>query len=335
MQQICSPAPRWQNGQRAPQSRRQSHETSLVRRPAFAAKVVVDVVPAALASLVGGFLLTQYQFGRKTVPPTATAQAGPASAEMMQLVRDEHAAIIAYLKAQTAARQKRYAAEDDANAQAAAAAAARVADAAPLPLPQPQPQPLPRRAKRRRRPPPRRLRRASRQRLTTRGRLPLSSRGGAVGAAGDCAGAAAWRRRTDRRGSVRVELSVQPDPRHRGSRRARHPARGVCDRQYPELDRLMGPRLRRRYTEEFDPRAIRRVVVSCPRSERDGRPHEVALAELDPAMTQDVVSGGAMEIEIRQRIPEQQRLSGKVAGRAARERDLYRACPRCHRSVRP
>jgi len=104
-----------------------SHETSLVRR--FAAKVVVDVVPAALASLVVGCLLTQYQFGRKTVPPTATAQAGPASAEMMQLVRDEHAAIIAYLKAQTAAEQKRYAAEDDANAQAAAAAAARVADA--------------------------------------------------------------------------------------------------------------------------------------------------------------------------------------------------------------
>jgi len=102
------------------------HETCLARR--FVAKLLVDVVPAALASLAVGCLLTQYQFGHKTLPPAATAQASPASAEMVQLVRDEHAAILDYLKAQTAAEQKRYAAEDDADAQAIAVAA-QAADA--------------------------------------------------------------------------------------------------------------------------------------------------------------------------------------------------------------
>src|SRR5262249_6706833 len=34
---------------------------------------------------------------------------------------------------------------------------------------------------------------------------------------------------------------------------------------------------------------------------RDRRAHEIALAELDPALAQDVVGGGAVEIEVRQR----------------------------------
>src|SRR5438445_1696165 len=60
------------------------------------------------------------------------------------------------------------------------------------------------------------------------------------------------------------------------------------------------------------------------RSERDWRAHEIALAELDPALAQDVVGGGAVEIEIRQRVGEQQRLAGELARRSARERDLDR-----------
>jgi hypothetical protein len=78
----------------------------------FFAKLVVDVLPAALASLIGGFLFTQYQFGHKSVAQPAAEHATPASAEMLQLVRDEHAMIIDYLKAQAAAEKSRYAAED-------------------------------------------------------------------------------------------------------------------------------------------------------------------------------------------------------------------------------
>lgn len=93
-------------------------QASLLGR--FVAKLVVDVVPAAAASLIVGCLLTQYQFGRASPPPPATAHGGPASAEMMQLLRDEHAAIIDYLKTQAAAQESRYAADDQADAQAVA-----------------------------------------------------------------------------------------------------------------------------------------------------------------------------------------------------------------------
>ena len=73
----------------------------------FLGKLVVDVLPAALRSVIGGFLFAQYQFSHATAPHPATEQAVPASAEMMQLVRDEHAVIIDYLKAQMAAEKSR------------------------------------------------------------------------------------------------------------------------------------------------------------------------------------------------------------------------------------
>ena len=98
------------------------HEAPLLGR--FFAKLVVDVLPAALVSLIGGFLFTQYQFAHNSAAQRAAAQAAPASAEMMRLVRDEHAMIIDYLKAQAAAEKRRYAAEDDAEAQATADAKA-------------------------------------------------------------------------------------------------------------------------------------------------------------------------------------------------------------------
>src|SRR5438552_14811303 len=51
--------------------------------------------------------------------------------------------------------------------------------------------------------------------------------------------------------------------------------------------------------------------------------HEVALAELDPAMAQDVVGGRAVEIEVRQDEVEQKRLPRELAlVRAKLERDL-------------
>ena len=89
----------------------------------FAGKFVLDILPAALASVIGGFLFTQYQAGR-AAPPAPAAQMSPASAEVLALVRDEHEAIISYLKSQVAAEKSRLAAQDAETAQALAEAKA-------------------------------------------------------------------------------------------------------------------------------------------------------------------------------------------------------------------
>ncbi len=76
-------------------------------------KLVHDVLPAALASVIGGLLFTHFQLGR--APETATAvQVTPASAEMMQLLRDEHGLIVNFLKAQLANEKKQLAATNSA-----------------------------------------------------------------------------------------------------------------------------------------------------------------------------------------------------------------------------
>jgi hypothetical protein len=75
----------------------------------FAGKFVLDIMPTALASVIGGFLFTQYHFGHPPVPHPALEQVTPASAEMMALVRDEHAMIVDYLKTQMAAEKTRQA----------------------------------------------------------------------------------------------------------------------------------------------------------------------------------------------------------------------------------
>jgi hypothetical protein len=97
----------------------------------FFGKLVRDVLPAALASVIGGFLFTQYHFGHAPQPQLVDVQ--PASPEMMAMVRDEHALIMNYLKAQMTAEQRRDQAEDAATAHAAeearAAADAKLADA--------------------------------------------------------------------------------------------------------------------------------------------------------------------------------------------------------------
>jgi len=97
------------------------HEGALVRR--FLAKLLVDVLPAACVSALGGFIMSQYQFTH-TAAVHPTVQVVPASSEMMQLVRDEHTAIIDYLRAQTAAEKNRQAAENAADARAVAEARA-------------------------------------------------------------------------------------------------------------------------------------------------------------------------------------------------------------------
>jgi hypothetical protein len=70
----------------------------LLRR--FFTKLVRDIVPAGLASLLGGFLITQFQLSRP--PEPVTVQVARASPEMMQLLRDEHGLIVSFVKAQVA-----------------------------------------------------------------------------------------------------------------------------------------------------------------------------------------------------------------------------------------
>ena len=107
------------------------HGAPLLAR--FLGKFVLDIMPAALASVIGGFLFTQYQFGHAPAKPVLE-QVTPASAEMMALVRDEHAMIVDYLKTQMAAEKNRHAAEDAAVADARLAATEPPAPAAdPLP----------------------------------------------------------------------------------------------------------------------------------------------------------------------------------------------------------
>ena len=104
------------------------------------AKVLLDILPAVIASVIGGLLFTHYQLGGLGVP-AAAALSAPANAEMMQLLRDEHAVIVDYLKAQLAAEKSR-AAEQDREMRAAAAEAAEPAPPAVtlvLPLPAPSP----------------------------------------------------------------------------------------------------------------------------------------------------------------------------------------------------
>ena len=97
----------------------------------FVAKFVLDILPAALASVIGGFLFSQYQSGRLAAPRPVLEQVTPASAEMMRLVRDEHAMIVDYLKAEMAIQKNRLAAQDAETARAAAdARAAETVEAA-------------------------------------------------------------------------------------------------------------------------------------------------------------------------------------------------------------
>jgi len=105
----------------APSSCAAHSEFPLLAR--FVGKFVLDILPAALASVIGGFLFTQYQMGRAAPPPPAE-QVSPTSAEVLALVRDEHDAIIGYLKSQMTAEKNRLAAQDAETSRAVADAKA-------------------------------------------------------------------------------------------------------------------------------------------------------------------------------------------------------------------
>jgi hypothetical protein len=97
------------------------HDSPLYRR--FLSKLV-DILPATLTSVIGGLLVTQYQFNYSATQHPVAQQAAPASAEMIQLVRDEHGAIMNYLSGQIAAEKARNSSADAADARAAADAKA-------------------------------------------------------------------------------------------------------------------------------------------------------------------------------------------------------------------
>lgn len=82
------------------------HETLATR---LVSKLVLDILPAAAASLIGGLVFTHYGLGHVGEP---VAKAGPASAEMMQLLRDEHGLMVAFLHAELAREKAKLAAED-------------------------------------------------------------------------------------------------------------------------------------------------------------------------------------------------------------------------------
>jgi hypothetical protein len=77
----------------------------------FLTKLVFDILPTALASLIGGLLFTHYQWAR--VPEPVSAQVTPASAEMMALLRDEHALVANFLDARLAREKKQLAVDEE------------------------------------------------------------------------------------------------------------------------------------------------------------------------------------------------------------------------------
>jgi hypothetical protein len=85
----------------------------------FLGKLVLEVLPAALASVIGGFLFAHYQFAQPAAPRPAADPGGPASAQMVEMVRQEHAMIRAFLNAQVAAEKSRDTAAAVADARAA------------------------------------------------------------------------------------------------------------------------------------------------------------------------------------------------------------------------
>lgn len=94
-------------------------------------KLVLEVLPASLASMIGAMLLAHYHFAQPAFLAGGMAAAAPASPEMIRLVRDEHDLIRDFLIAQETAQKSRHA-RDDAQSAQALADAKRVAEDASL-----------------------------------------------------------------------------------------------------------------------------------------------------------------------------------------------------------
>ena len=222
----------------APKNLAPKQDAPLLKR--FVGKLVVDILPATFVSVLGGVIIAQYQLNHAAASHPPTEQVVPASAEMMQLVRDEHAVIIDYLKTQMAAEKNRHAAEDAAVADARLAATEPPAPAAD-----------------------------SASGAACRRDGSHSQAGPGANQGGDRSGSAAARAAADRadrsagercahsRSGARIEVASDQDDRDQGPRGRRHAARGVRDRQHPVVDRLDG-RSRRRLRHDLE---LRRADV--------------------------------------------------------------------------
>ena len=92
----------------------------------FYSKLFYELLPAAIASAVGGMVFNHYTKAPVATPPVAVVS--PASAELLQMVRDEHALFVDYLKKNAETRQQaELAAEQDAKRVSAAEQTAREA----------------------------------------------------------------------------------------------------------------------------------------------------------------------------------------------------------------
>jgi hypothetical protein len=100
------------------------HSMPLLRR--FVAKLVHDILPAALASVIGGLVFTHVHLLGRTPEPAAGR---PASAEMIQLLRDEHGLMADFLDSEMAKEKAQLAAATAAPSPAGAAEPAAVSAA--------------------------------------------------------------------------------------------------------------------------------------------------------------------------------------------------------------
>jgi hypothetical protein len=100
-------------------------------------KIVQDALPAGLASVLGGLLLTYLPIGH--VAHQTTVKVTQASPQMMQLLRDEHGLIVDFVKEQAATEKSRGGADQEPQ-RAVSEAVAPAATQTPLPpLPHPNP----------------------------------------------------------------------------------------------------------------------------------------------------------------------------------------------------
>jgi hypothetical protein len=101
-------------------------------------KIVHDALLAGLASVIGGLLLTHFQIAQ--TPQPTTVKVTPEMPEMMQLLRDEHVAIVDFIRGQAASEKNRGVAEQKPRQGVAEVPPASVAQATPV-LPAPRPSP--------------------------------------------------------------------------------------------------------------------------------------------------------------------------------------------------
>ena len=249
------------------------HDAPLRRR--FLNKLVIDVLPAALTSVIGGFLVTQYQFNHSAVLHPVAEQVVPASAEMIRLVRDEHGAIMDYIKAQIAAEKARNSAADVADARAVADAKLATEKAAADKLAAEVLAAMFRE-----------IRaccqfHACGRRYREGGNAPQGYRGSRGSSAGGCAGCTGHRccaSRATGTAATAAEIAVGQDARHQGSRCRGDEPCGLdsrnSGRQPSIMDRLHGRSGRRHdYGAE-----LRGAIVRVLSRER------IALATFPPGM---------------------------------------------------